>query len=60
MQGKDHIFNGFIATGGMSISWIGSHLDGVIKGITFYGGALVVILSLISWGWDLYKKWKAK
>lgn len=45
------------ATGGTS-TWLTENLHGFVAAIAFYGGAFVVILSAISFGLDILKKWK--
>lgn len=35
-----------------------SSLDAITKGFVFYGGAMVVLFTLTSLGFDIYRKWK--
>lgn len=41
---------------GAIVGWVLKHSHEIAADITLYGGAIVVILSGISWLWDIYNK----
>lgn len=48
----------FGAIFGSVIAWVGDHGHDIASAIAVYGGALVAVLSGISWVWDLINKYK--
>jgi hypothetical protein len=44
-------------------TWLGQNfhaIDPIVAGIAFYGGAIVVVVSFISFSLDVRKKWKER
>jgi hypothetical protein len=57
------IGKGLIGAAGASLSWVSDHLQWLpdaIRVFSFYGGAVVVVLSLISLTMDIRRKWKRR
>lgn len=55
--------NALIGSAGGGISWIADQitwLDPAVRAISFYGGAILVIFSVISVGMDIRRKWRDK
>lgn len=55
------MFKGFVGLLASVVSWLGAHLptlDDLVRAVPIYGGALVVLFTLVSIGLDIWKKWK--
>lgn len=59
---KEHpLVKGSVGIASASVSYIGDHassIDPIIRGIMFYGGAIVVVFTAISFALDIRHKWK--
>jgi hypothetical protein len=51
---------GMVGAGGSIFADASTWLDPLVRGITFYGGAIVVILTAISFALDIRRKWKIR
>jgi hypothetical protein len=42
-----------------AISWMGDHFDAWVRALTFYGGAVLLVFSLVSVAMEIMIKWPA-
>lgn len=57
------LVKGFVGMIGTAVSWTAGKatwIEPTVKAIGFYGGAIVVLLTITSLSFDVYRKWKKR